>query len=406
MGYFAKKANKALPKIGSSSSAAKKFTFSSPEARLIIDRCVYDLSDVSNETTSAIYENALVEQILPDNPGAYELITRLQLSRATIEPGAEYPEYGIRNLLIDLFTEAAHGTNSELKRRNLYPVVAFGRRILADHANINQDAPEESWERLLHALDDMMLNTDASTSSDMKHRGEVLRNNIAHKCLMPHIAFKLVLRNWIKLHESFHSRSLSIYTIEFLIQILNVCMPWRDEPRDCVEVQALCESVMGEWALMEETAKAKQCQEAAEARQIEYSIKGGDVVQAPMEWIAVNPSVAPYAVSAFVVEVKFGERYNAPHFLIFREDYGPEIYDGDKEEYLNAIQKLWPDLKRVLEDQVEIAYGPDGGVLNQAEVKNSPTIGFFKIPEFRRRRGHKDNPPYGAVVIRKNPSNY
>ena len=50
------------------------------------------------------------------------------------------------------------------------------------------------------------------------------------------------------------------------------------------------------------------------------------------------------------------------------------------------------------EDVVELKYGPDGGIINQKEYMQAPTIGFFPI--FDEGKYPLGNPPYGAVVVR------
>lgn len=392
MKLFSRRASAVQPAIEVTGSTAKKITLSSAAAKLILDRRVIDIQSVTNQSSSAVYEGALVDQLLPDDPRAYECISRLLIARATMHPGDEYPSYGIRDLLIDLFSEAAYGSYSDLKRRNLRPVVVFGRQMLAEHGSIDLREPEESWARLLNAFDGMAADTWGD-KGQFRHRA--VRNNIVQRSLFPHVGFDLVLENW-------HHALNSACAISFLAEILTICRPWNDRPGERVEVQDLCETVMSQWALDEGEAEAEQRRRVAEAQLMTYRISNGDAILAPMDWIAVNPSIAPYATCAYVVEVKFGERYDAPHFLIFSEEMRTELTDNEKKEYLDEIEKAWPGLKQVREDQVDLAYGPDGGVLNQAEFKNSPVIGFFPVPE----QSHhllkwRPSLSYGAVVIRE-----
>lgn len=392
MRLFSKRASTGQPVAGISGSPAKKITFSDVAARLIIDRRVSDLADATNQSSSAVYEDALTRQLLPEDPRAYECISQLLLARATMQPSDEYPAYGIRDLLIDLFTEAAYGSHSDLKLRNLRSVVEFGRQMLAEHGRIDHEEPEESWNRLMDAFDDMAADAWDGKRSFYKN---AIRNNILQKSLIPHVGFDFVLRQWpvwIK----------SPYAIAFLVEILTICRPWNDSPRERVEAQALCQDVMSEWTLEEDKAEAEQRRKMAEEQLMTYHISNGDIVRAPIDWIPVNPSIAPYATCVYAVEVKFGERYNAPHFLVFYEESYVEPSDSEKEEYLAAIEKIWPELSQVREDQVELAYGPDGGVLNQADVKNSPAIGFFPVPEQPRCLPmRRPNLSYGAVIVRK-----
>ena len=155
---------------------------------------------------------------------------------------------------------------------------------------------------------------------------------------------------------------------------------------------------MTEWSRNEQETLERETA-ANERSQVEqHQIANGDYVLAPCDWITLNPTVAPYADHAGYIEIKHGERYDAPHFLFFLERLVDEMSDTEKESLLELADNAWDGMELVKEDSVELAYSADGGVANKAEYSAAPRIGWFSI--FERGEHPCGRPRYGAEIVR------
>ena len=100
-----------------------------------------------------------------------------------------------------------------------------------------------------------------------------------------------------------------------------------------------------------------------------------------------------------MIEVKNGEKYNAPHILY----YVTSPVDGNftpeqRAKALAAANSVWPDLAKIQAKRVKLEYGPDGGILNMQEYAKAPMVGIFRI--FDKGDYPSGRPPYGACIIR------
>lgn len=175
---------------------------------------------------------------------------------------------------------------------------------------------------------------------------------------------------------------------------------WSSTPEERLGFKDVCQAVFSEWNAIDVEKEENNRQKTEGAELIPYAMKDGATAIVPRGWMVINPEDAPNANYAGVIEVLNGEAFDTPHFLFFTADRNPKTLT--EEERLALYQKtvsVWPKFKEVINAQVELEYGPDGGVLNQKEWVLAPAIGLFNIYDEGKYPYGKH--PYGAHIKRR-----
>ena len=131
---------------------------------------------------------------------------------------------------------------------------------------------------------------------------------------------------------------------------------------------------------------------------IKLNLKAGDCVIVPTSWPILNKEAANSCEYAYAIEIKGGSRFNAPHFL-YLSNHDGGIGQAEREDALSRIEAVWPDISKVLAEEVVIKRGENGAVLNGEEHLSGPIVCFYLLPEASRCRRPEDA-PYGAMVVR------
>lgn len=103
-----------------------------------------------------------------------------------------------------------------------------------------------------------------------------------------------------------------------------------------------------------------------------------------------------------VIEVKNGEKFDAPHFVFFSDvKYAEDYSDEMREEVLKQCVKKMPRFQEVIDQQVELRYDDSGRVINMEEHMSAPIIGFFSVLEKNDPLLEENYiPPFGCVIVR------
>lgn len=383
--------------------APKKFQFSSKLNKEIIEQRVADVADLTGATASEVMENALIERLLPHDEHASRYVNCVLFGRKCYMGDDEWFHYGIRLALGDIFNEVSAGANWRPARTNAKPLVEFASELIDEHGpklvKRKQQYPTD-LDELDYAFDSFcsLLETQAKRNEIPELEGEAKRAReliypaIRDAKIEPGKIMDIILRNWTAVENSTHT----FRTLHWLFMALS---DWEDTADNRARFQSLCEEVMSEWTADDEREATLKEQAKVEAQMINYPMADGAYVSVPRGWVAVNLSVSPNARYAGVVEIKHGERYNAPHFLFFLEDHPVgEMTSEETAEIKTLAAKTWPDFKQVEADVVPLRHSSDGGVANLAEHSAAPQIGFFPI--FERGEYPLGRPPYGAEIVR------
>lgn len=115
------------------------------------------------------------------------------------------------------------------------------------------------------------------------------------------------------------------------------------------------------------------------------------------DWIEVNPSEAGASSIVYVVEIKNGKKYSAPHFVYYsRADAEPV----DRAVMINEIAGIWPEIRKVQDEEIAPVYDKTGFMVNYREMLDAPMIGVFEIGD-AASFAPGDAVPYGAMVYRQ-----
>lgn len=133
---------------------------------------------------------------------------------------------------------------------------------------------------------------------------------------------------------------------------------------------------------------------------IKLDLRDGDYAIVPASWLILNQELASSCEFVYVIEIKGGSRYNAPHF-IYPSDHDGDISQAEREDILARIEGVWPDISKVLAEEVALRSNENGIPLNGEEHLLGPIVCFYLLPEASRCRRPEDA-PYGAMVVRHN----
>ena len=138
--------------------------------------------------------------------------------------------------------------------------------------------------------------------------------------------------------------------------------------------------------------------EASDLTKLE--LRDGDYAIVPASWLILNKERASSCGFVYVIEIKGGSRYNAPHF-IYPSEHDGDIGQVEREDVLSHIEVVWPDISKVLAEEVTLRSSENGVLLNGEEHLLGPIVCFYLLPEASRCRRPVDA-PYGALVVRHN----
>lgn len=127
----------------------------------------------------------------------------------------------------------------------------------------------------------------------------------------------------------------------------------------------------------------------------------------PKDWILLNPEQAPQYSYAGVVECRNSDKYGIPHFCFFTNyKHGCDYTDDFTEHIEELCCQKWPEFRDIMKKEVKLIPDPEhkGKYLNAEEHLASPVIGHFHITSTDDEY-FDENPPYGAMIIRKNKTN-
>lgn len=370
---------------------AKKFNYSSELNAAILEQALADDAQIENCTVSYILESLLIERYIPQNDHARHYVTKVLYGK-TINPltGAE-SKYGIREALRDIFENESTGEYFKAKHTNNRELVKFTRDLLIDNSatfreellkNIQSTVNPvalaiSAWEPLCIKVGDVARNDecDPLLKSDYLREedyGKMMSDVMSRDSMWnPQMNVNFILTHW---------NILGNYsgTFRFLSLALDATNGWDDSATARIEFTDICDRVMSEWAL-----KDQEDQEGSrDTLLVGYPIANGDIVLAPRKWVVVNPDEALQAKNAIVASVKNGEPYDAPTFVYFcSSDINERIDEDQRAIVLQSINSIWPRLTEVLDKEVDLEYGPNGGILNMDEFTSAPRVSVAKLED-------------------------
>lgn len=375
---------------------------------MILDQRAQDIAEINGSTVSDVYETAITEGLLPEDPHARQAVSKVLFGKTPSDQAGEWEKYEIQDALADDFGMLAASETKEPRYKNARPLVDFCHSIMRRRNYTWSQKSRSGYPSELHELasrfrsfcEVMEHAADNGASKLVAIEAKSLRERfcpmIEEARVTPLKIVDAVITNWEYVGNS-------VVTFQVLEGLMRAChrKPAGDTAFDRAEYQNVCERVMPEWTRRDEEEMLRAAKRRAESRLGEFPIADGDAVIAPNDWLVANPEAAESAHFAGVIEIKNGELYGAPHFIIFTEDEPvQELGDEVKAELVARATAIWPRMKDVRADAVELKYASNGGVLNQAEFDAAPRIGVF--PLYDEGSHPAGNPPFGAVVRRKN----
>ena len=390
--------------------ASKKLTFSCKLNKDVLERRVCDIAETSNVPQAYVWEDALIERLLPANEYARKYVVKVLYGRRCRLRDGMWVDYGIRDCLSLIFTDVEESRPLLERAVDSKPLVQFAERLLRRHAaKIDskyidpEDPSRDEIRELKFEFEGACAGMDSRAAAGAAKSLAKINLERAEKIIVPQIErgdvplneiVYFFIDNWkiVDLPRAYRCMSY----------MLSLSTAWDDTASDRVEFQGVCETVMSAWSIADDIADERKAAVEAGLKLIKYPISNGDYVLAPISWVELNPLEAPKAKYAGVFVVRYAERYNAPNFLVYMEKPIAEMTDAERNELEVRVEERWPDLAKVHADEVKLEYSTDGGVANAAEVNAAPTTGFFPIYN-HGEYPFDGEPPYGAEVFRRNP---
>lgn len=387
----------------------KKFNYSSEANALILESAISDCAALTAKTTSSIIEDTLIDRFIPLNDHARYYVCGVLLGKKNNLGAKTWTKYGIREALVEITSNESIGTEWQSAHRGTgKAIIEYASELL--QKNTSKFCKEQfnssysrvrdainSWDSIIGVLD-VAANNEANLHQKIALEKEVRLAQATKETmsLNPNYyvfnAFRFILQNWDILGAWTH-------TWRFVSAVLESVDSWEDAPEDRIAFREVCEDVFSVWDGTDAKKKKQIKKEQEDAALTTYDMRDGTIIKAPRTWIVTNPEKAIESDYAGVIEIRNGDRYDAPHFLFFIVDHPvSELNEVERLNVLRDATSKWPHLIEIQDDIVELQYGPDGGVLNQKEYMRSPCIGFFPI--WDKGRYPLGEPPYGAVIIR------
>lgn len=389
----------------------KKFNYSSEMNSMVLEQALSDTAAVRECTVSDVIEDILIDNLIPADPHAAHYVTKVLFGKR-FDFAGNTKKYGIREALDEIFAAEAAGVLGQARHANNQPLVQYAKSILAENRAVVKrsffdntckgDNPSyhmlDSWDSVCNKLEAEVERRkseglgvfDYQQAADYARAIEQsLRNDPSFSLAT---AFDCVLENWEIVGNY-------TYTFRFLSSAIASSVDWTDSPEERFEFAAVCQKVMSGWTAADKAREDAREKARQDAILTSYDMAGGDTISVPRGWLVANPEDAPTSKYAGVIEVKNGERYNAPHILFYSSTPVDSAFtDEQRAKVLVAATSVWPRLSEVQGDEVELEYGPDGGVLNMQEYTTAPKIGMFQI--YDKGRYPLGKPPYGACITR------
>ena len=390
---------------------AKKFNYSSEANAAIIERALADAAELRDCTVSSVIEETLVEAFIPSDPHASYYASKV-LFGTVIDLDGKARKYGIREALEDVFAEESAGISFKARHDNNFELVSFAKGILRENRAVvdkslrnNHNPGENPLPHMLNCWDSVcsmleaevqkrqaknLLASDYGVAAESARRFEhAMKEDPGFQLFN---ALGLLLENWDVLGNY-------TYTFRFLSSAIACSTDWNDSPAERIRFANVCQSVMSEWTAIDKARKEKREEARQESVLVAYDMADGAVIKVPSNWLVANPEDALLSHHAAVIEVKNGEKYNAPHILFYvSSPVDGNFTNEQRAQALAAANSVWPDLAQVQADRVQLKYGPDGGILNMEEYARAPQIGVFRI--FDKGDYPTGRPPYGACIER------
>lgn len=388
---------------------AKKFNYSSDANAAIIESAIADLASITERTTSSVIEDILIDQLLPKNEHARRYVCAVLLGTKNSVNTKITGKYGIREALVQIAGQESAGTGWQSVHQGTgRAIIEYAADLLQKNVStFNEKLFEDCYSRVHDAINfwDSICGVMEIAANDEHNPhvkfvleeearfARITERSMSYSCdYYLFNSFRFLLQNWDILGTWTHSW-------RFVSAALESVNDWDDSPEDRIAFSKVCEEVFGIWDGSDAQKEERLKKEQEDAILTTYDMRGGAIIKAPRGWIVTNPEKAIESNYAGVVEIRNGDRYDAPHFLFFIADHpASELSEEERLNVLRDATSKWPRLTEVQEDIVELQYGPDGGVLNQKEYMQSPCIGFFPI--WDAGQYPLGDPPYGAVIIR------
>lgn len=387
----------------------KKFNYSSDANSMIIETAISDYASVTESTSSAVIEDTLIDKFIPKNDHARYYVCGILLGKKNILGTTKWEKYGVREALTEIFANESIGTDWKSAHQGAgEEIVEFAYELLLKHDDTFQDQLfdndfsriydcRNSWDSVCGVLE-VAAHEETNSSLSFAYTEEAKCGRQMEEAMEHDRSFRLsntfrfLIQNWTTLGSWTHAW-------RFMTAVMDSIRDWNDTPEERIEFRKVCESVFSIWDASDEAKKNEDKKKKEDSMLTIYDMKDGAFVKAPRSWIVTNPESAINSDYAGVIEIRNGEKYDAPHFLFFLADHtASELTDEERFSIIRDATSKWPPFVQVQEDVVELKYGPDGGIINQKEYMQAPTIGFFPI--FDEGKYPLGNPPYGAVVVR------
>ena len=383
-------------------SASKKLTFSSKMNRDVLERRVSDLAESSNVPTAYVWEDAIINSLLPSDERARRYTVKVLYGRQyDLETGAQQ-SYGIREALSEIFCEAEEASNELKLLETLRPLVKYANKTLRRHYVKLDPATTKGLFPESHDLSWLLKSACAGID---QRRGASAFAGLGVETLERTIAPRLEAGEGEVDEATFFLLDVweavdAKFAFRFLSRLLDLVEPWEDTANDRIEFQAVCETSMAEWACAEAEAAERKVKAKESALLTEYRLADGYCLLAPRGWRELNPQDAASAKFVGVYSIRYGERYDAPTFIVYFNKPIGELTSAEFAQVEEEIEKRWPELAKVKADEVEIARNPDGGIANAAAAAAAPAAGLFPI-YMRGEYPLGERPPYGAEIVKK-----
>lgn len=387
----------------------KKFNYSSEANSLIIETAISDFAKVTESTSSAVIEDTLIEKFIPLNDRARYYVCGVLLGKKNIFGSTKWEKYGIREALSEIFESESAGTQWKSVHNGVgKEIVEYACRLISNHKDtfqeslFNKDYSRvrdclNSWDSICGVMD-IAAREESDFSSKFCLEEEAryahqIKHAMSYSCdYRLFNALRFLIQNWEILGPWTH-------TWRFLSAVMDSINDWQDSPEERINFRKACDNIFSIWDSYDAEKEKQELKMQEDATLITYDMHNGAQIKAPRGWVVTNPEDAIKSNYAGVIEIRNGDKYDAPHFLFFLKEHpASELTEEERLKILRDATSKWPRLSEVQDDIVELQYGSDGGILNQKEYIQSPCIGFFPIAD--EGQYPFGNPPYGAVVIR------
>ena len=172
-----------------------------------------------------------------------------------------------------------------------------------------------------------------------------------------------------------------------------------DKAADRVNFARVLQSVCEEWSAQDAEEEACNHKRYADSSSMRIDMSAGAVAVFPRDWLIANPADAIKSTNAWVVEVKNPLDPDTPRIVVFNNADQNELSNAERAHAIKLAIAAWPRLEDNRKAEVELAYGPDGGITNMDEYAAAPLIGVFSL--YDSGQCPLGEPPYGSYIDRR-----